>query len=147
MGSNWVSLLIDCVRILTPQRHFVWINGDENNDDDDHDGEANFCLCLRFYGVFTFVLNLVGSIVQVYIFKTAQEKKNVHHNRLMGVMGWTKSESTLDQNVICAYDTEQFLVKKFAYFVTSGVFMFHTRPNLICTYNTEQMLVKNLHIL
>ena len=74
MGSNWVSLLIDCVRILTPQRHFVWINGDENNDDDDHDGEANFCLCLRFYGVFTFVLNLVGSIVQVYILKTAQEK-------------------------------------------------------------------------
>ena len=40
----------------------------------------------------------------------------MHHNRLMGVMGWTKSESTLDQNVICAYDTEQILVKKICIF-------------------------------
>ena len=47
-----------------------------------------FVFAFIFSVFFTFVLNLVGSIAQVYIFKSAQEK-NVHNNCPMGVMGWT----------------------------------------------------------
>ena len=38
-------------------------------------------------------------------------EKNVHDNCFMGVMGWTKSESTLEQKLFCPNATEQILVK------------------------------------
>ena len=63
MGSNWVSLLIDCGWISTPQRPVVWLNGDD-------EGRRYwlFFFCLHFSVVlFTFVQNRVDSIAQVYI--------------------------------------------------------------------------------
>ena len=70
MGSNWVSLFLDYVTILTDQRPVFWLNGDDDNDHDDGDDEADFCFCHEFLvEIWGYNFHEDKNITQTHVYK------------------------------------------------------------------------------